>query len=126
MTDPLTTLHDSADVRQLLRRVDTARLARDLGVPHTAEQEKEAIPALRIAASLALAESLADEQVDDLLRSMAAERDATEVSSGARAAFQKWVGYVYALLDIGDMPTIDELFLFVSAGLLARQPVEVR
>jgi hypothetical protein len=65
MTSPLRLLHDSDAIQRLLRHVDTARLARDLGVPESVEAEKSAIPELRIAATASLAEVLAESQVDD-------------------------------------------------------------
>lgn len=126
MTGPLNVLHDTDDVHRLLRRVETARLARDLGVSEKAADERSAIPELRLAATAALAEVLADAQVDDLLRQLAAEPDAIAVPLQVKDAFQKWTGYLYALLDVGNAPSVDDLFLFATAGLFARQPTEVR
>lgn len=126
MRDALAELHDSAAVHALLRRVDTARLADELGAREYVTPDPDATSRLRVVASLAFAELLGEASVDQLLRTFAAEANGPAASKAQIASFRKWTGYINALLDAKIPPSLDDLFMFAASGLLARQPTEVR
>ena len=122
----ITQLHSSSELQSLLQDVDSAKLAHELGANGTAPKPAGAVARLRVAAYLSLAEIIGEQQVDGLLRQFVAEVDTTIPSERTVAAYQKWSGFLKALQDSGEYITLDDLFLFATIGLLARQPIEVR
>lgn len=122
----ITQLHSSSELQSLMQEVDSAKLAQELGANGTAPRPAGAVSRLRVAAYLSLAEIIGEQQVDGLLRQFAAEADTAIPNEGTVAAYQKWSGFLKALQESGELIALDDLFLFATIGLLARQPIEVR
>lgn len=115
-------IHDSREVYDLLYKVDSHRLARELGADDRQARGKS--PRLRVAAVLSLAELVATKQVDGLLRQFIA--DQRDEVPGAVASFRKWVGYIGSVVESGDVISVADLICAAAAGMLARRPTEVR
>ena len=124
--DALTKLHNSTAIYNLLREVESARLAAELGAHRLFSENMHAAPQLRVAATLALVELIGEESVDDFLRQASASNDNASPNQRQLETFEKWTGYIDALLDANETPTLEDLLLFSCSGFLARRPTEVR
>ncbi len=122
----LSDLHNGENVQGLMLGVETAHLARELGIEDDAVTAHNAIDQLRMVAMLSAADQIGESQVDSLLNSLAGEQGPLPTGNGAITSFAKWDAYMTALADTATLPSVDELLLFAAMGLLARQPVEVR
>lgn len=126
----ITQLHDSSEVSSLLQEVDAVALKPNFAVNGTVKENALTVSQLRVAAHLSLAETLAQKQVDDLLKELDAEAlqtksDTLSVNSW-HATYHNWSGYIDALQNAEEVLTLDHLFSFATAALLAKRSVEVR
>jgi helicase len=122
----LAQLHNSAEVKDALKRTENARLAYELSNGTTAEETNGFIARLRVAAHLSLVDVIGKVDADDLLRQMAAGTYSPENSQEVQSAFRNWTGYINLLLDYKSDIIVDDLLSFATAGFLARRPTEVR
>jgi replicative superfamily II helicase len=112
-------------VHDLIAEVEAGLIAADLNGEAEATPDSQAVHQLRVAASLALAEQIGQQTVEQILRAMTAPEGLVDGSHNTRA-FEKWDAYLGALESTGSQPKLDDLVYYAASGLLARQQVEVR
>jgi len=122
--DLLHSLYDTERIREIIRDLDAAKLAKDLEA--SVDVKVESVPAaLRVAAIAAITDLAGDESLDFWLR-----RQPGTVTEGieerAKQVFIQWNSYLDSLVEVDQYPDIDDLTLFSFSGLLARRPNEVR
>ncbi|MCT7973659.1 DEAD/DEAH box helicase [Laspinema olomoucense] len=121
--DSLNSLYNTERIMEIIRDLDTAKLAKELEAPVDANIES-ASSTLRVAAIAAITDLAGDESLDSWLRQRGASTD--DIEERAKQVFVQWNSYLNALVEVDQYPDIDDLTLFSFAGLLARRPNEVR
>lgn len=122
--ESLNSLYNTERIMEIIRDLDTAKLAKELQAPVDTNIES-ASSTLRVAAIAAITDLAGDESLDFWLRR---QRGASteEIEDRAKDVFVQWNSYLDALVEVDQYPDIDDLTLFSFAGLLARRPNEVR
>lgn len=126
MTAELASYYGSETVRELVRAVDSAHLARALGASQSVAPSAETIDALRVAALLALADDIGDSRIDALLNRLADDRTSGGDGESLGTSFSNWDAFLTAAADSNVMPALEDLVLFAASGLIERRPTEVR
>jgi len=120
--ESLNSLYNTESIMEIIRDLDTAKLAKELEASVDANIES-ASSTLRVAAIAAITDLAGDDSLDFWLR-----RDASteEIEDRAKDVFVQWNSYLDTLVEVDQYPDIDDLTLFSFAGLLARRSNEVR
>jgi helicase len=119
----LSSLYDSNEIREITRDINAAKLARELDAPVEIDAES-ASSSLRVAAIAAVTDLIGDENLDSWLRQQ--DLFLQQKVENAKYVFLQWDSYFNALIEVNQLPDLDDLILFSFVGLLADRPNEVR
>jgi helicase len=126
MTDSAEYLGDSPEIQHLLKQVEAERLLQQLNEPGLHAFQNGASAQLRVAATLSLAELMGEEVPDVWLRRTSSDPRGLQETDTSVSVFEKWAGYINALLENAEHPTLDDLVFLAVAALLARRQTDFR
>lgn len=117
----LADLHNTSEIRELIRESDSAWLFESLGDRKYEDKLHESTAKLRLAAYTSLSDLLSKIDFDDSFTEKLEELKRDESIS----VLKKWSAYIRSI-DGKEGLAIEDLLFFSTAGLLAEKPVEVR
>lgn len=120
----LTTIFKTPETNKALREIDARILEQQVNGRSEGDDRTKVLNRLRIAATASFTELLGDLTVDDWLRRASVGPITPEPM--AEECLVTWQGFLDALAESNEVPSVDDLFFFSIAGFMACKPHEVR